>query len=222
MATIITIANQKGGCGKTTTTIQLAGGLSAAGYRVLVVDTDPQATAYMWNTPDNLPFGTVTVPEAALMRELTKRAKDAQADVILVDCPPGMTSATFTAMRVANAALVPIKVSGGDYKATQPFLEVLEQILPHNPGLRVMAFINDRDNSRIAKQARDFAISTFARFPNVKVLETEISHFALITEVSVAGTTIFDYKPARNTKAQQAYAGLVKEVVECLSRTESA
>ena len=217
MATIITIANQKGGCGKTTTTIQLAGGLAAAGYRVLVVDTDPQATAYMWNTADSLPFSTTPVPEAALTRELTKRAKDPDVDVILVDCPPGMTTATFTAMRIANAAIVPIKVSGGDYKATHPFLEMLENTLPHNPGLRVMAFINDRDNSRIAKQARDFAINTFAKYPSVRVLETEIPHFALITEVSVVGTTIFDYKPARNTKAQQAYTGLVKEVIECLA-----
>jgi chromosome partitioning protein len=219
MATIITIANQKGGCGKTTTTIQLAGGMAAAGYRVLVIDTDPQATAYLWGNADSLPFAVATVTEGALQRELTKRATDNQTDVILVDCPPGMTNATFTAMRVANAAIVPIKVSGGDYKATHPFLEVLEQILPHNPALKVMAFINDRDNSRIAKQGREFAIQTFAKYPNVRVLESEVSHFALITEVSVAGTTIFDYKPARNTKAQQSYKALVKEVVECLSKT---
>lgn len=41
----IAIVNQKGGCGKTTTTINLAGCLSADGIRVLVVDLDPQAHA---------------------------------------------------------------------------------------------------------------------------------------------------------------------------------
>lgn len=219
MATIITIANQKGGCGKTTTTIQLAGGMAAAGYKVLVVDTDPQATAYLWAAPDALPFSITPVPEAALQRELTKRAQDNAVDVILVDCPPGMTNATFTAMKVANAAIVPIKVSGGDYKATHPFLEMLERILPLNPALKVMAFINDRDNSRIGKQGREFAIQTFAKYRSVEVLASEVPHFALITEVSVAGTTIFDHKPARNTKAQEAYKGLVKEVVECLARS---
>ncbi len=41
----IAIVNQKGGCGKTTTTVNLAGALAADGARVLVVDMDPQAHA---------------------------------------------------------------------------------------------------------------------------------------------------------------------------------
>ncbi|MDG2050865.1 MAG: AAA family ATPase [Myxococcota bacterium] len=42
---ILSIVNQKGGCGKTTTTVNLAGALAAQGSRVLVVDMDPQAHA---------------------------------------------------------------------------------------------------------------------------------------------------------------------------------
>jgi chromosome partitioning protein len=42
---VIAIVNQKGGCGKTTTTVNLAGCLAADGARVLVVDMDPQAHA---------------------------------------------------------------------------------------------------------------------------------------------------------------------------------
>jgi chromosome partitioning protein len=52
----IAIVNQKGGCGKTTTTVNLAGALAAEGARVLVVDLDPQAhsTLALGVDPDEL------------------------------------------------------------------------------------------------------------------------------------------------------------------------
>jgi chromosome partitioning protein len=100
MAKIFCIANQKGGVGKTTTTVNLAAGLAKIGQRVLMIDLDPQGNATMGSGVDKRAMAlsvydvlleSATVAEAAVLSDkcgyhvLGANRELAGAEIELVD-----------------------------------------------------------------------------------------------------------------------------------------
>ena len=146
MGRIITIANQKGGVGKTTTAINLSACLAEAGQHVMLVDFDPQGNAssglgvekedyehtvydmmaeeadldecLVKNIQDNLED-----KETLLKRYLDKVRDD--YDFILIDCPPSLNILTINALTAADTVLVPIQC---EYYALEGLNQVLKTV----------------------------------------------------------------------------------------------
>lgn len=85
MSRIFCIANQKGGVGKTTTSVNLAAGLARVGQRVLLVDLDPQGNATMGSGVDKRKLETTVYDvllEAATVAEARARSEKGGYDVL--------------------------------------------------------------------------------------------------------------------------------------------
>jgi chromosome partitioning protein len=112
-AKIITVFNQKGGCAKTMSTMQLAGAFGLRGLKVFVVDMDPQNTAALWfhqATPEQ-PFPAEVMSMAPLKEAFLDKLGPlaAKFDVIIIDCPPALGSRVPWASLVASDfALIPV------------------------------------------------------------------------------------------------------------------
>ena len=111
-AVIVAVYNQKGGCGKSQTTMQLGASLALRGYKTLVIDMDTQGTATMWSgqASEESPFPATVVSLAAqsknMIGEMRKFAD--MYDFILVDCRPALDdAATWAVLHVADIGIIP-------------------------------------------------------------------------------------------------------------------
>lgn len=223
----LAIGNQKGGCGKTTTVMNLAGGLTKVGYNILVVDADPQASATVWSIAKgqgSLPFDVATKRSPGIKGKFAS-VFTLEYDIVLIDCPAGVADTQDDAgrfgrdaLRGADAILIPIRPSMLDFAAATTFVRLLER--EKSPDTKTAVLINGRRNTRIGREAPGFAATIFAPIAGTVILETTIGDRAPITEVSGSGMTIFDFDPS--SKAAHEYSALTKEILQWLQSPTQA
>lgn len=114
---VILVANPKGGSGKTTLSINLAGYLAAQGQRVALLDLDRQKSATHW-----LAMRDMALPDIELLREGQKD----DSDWLVIDSPAGLHGKSLArALKLAHKVVVPIAPSLFDIRASQEFLAAL-------------------------------------------------------------------------------------------------
>lgn len=202
MSKVITIAQQKGGAGKTTVAAHIAVALSQKGNRVAVIDIDPQGSLTHWHKIREEKFGEgytgLTFSSVSGWRigsEVNRLRR--LCDYVIIDSPPHTETEARTAIRSADIIVIPVQPSPTDLWATKATLELAkhEKVMVRVVMNRVPA------NSRLAQ-------TIAAELP--ELAETTLGNRVLFAAALMEGKCATEIEP--NSVAAKEIKALVKEI----------
>ena len=209
---IVSLLNQKGGVGKTTIAVNLAMGLALKGYRVMLVDADPQGSSLTWsgNREGQAPFPVVGIPKPILHKELPKLVGD--YDFIIVDGPPRVYEVTRSVILASDLILIPVTPSPYDVWATEETVKVIHEVLPFKEDLKTFFTINRKIMNTVI--GRD-VIEALANY-DFPVLQSRLSQRVSFAETAGEGKTVLEVDP--DSVASDEIRALIEEVLEELGK----
>jgi chromosome partitioning protein len=169
----IAVINQKGGVGKTTTTVNLGAGLALCGKRVLLVDLDPQAnlTSHLEWEPFNLALSTYDLLRGKVgLHEVMRPANI--PNLYLAPSNGDLAAAEIElATEIGRESILKDKLKKAD-EASSSFDYVLIDC-PPSLGLLAVNALTAADEALVPIQAEFFALQGMARFVEVQNLVQE-------------------------------------------------
>ena len=111
---VISLASPKGGCGKSTTAIVLAGTFATQGYRVRIIDADPARRVLRWAEAGLAGDAITVAPADAKTLVQAVRDGEAEAEIVLIDVEGSASMVQPIAIGHSNFVLIPANPSAAD------------------------------------------------------------------------------------------------------------
>ena len=206
---IVALLNQKGGVGKTTLALHLAGEWASRDQRVMLIDADPQGSSLDWSEArarEGLPrqFAVIGLARDTLHREAPELARG--ADHVVIDGPPRVAGLMRSALLAADLVLIPVQPSPFDGWASAEMLALLAEARIYRPDL-LARFVLNRCGARTVL-ARETAETLADHDP--PVLATTIGQRIAFASAAQTGRLVCELDDA--TTAAREVAALVNEI----------
>ena len=202
---IISFLNQKGGVGKTTLSVNVAGCLARQGHRVLLIDADKQGSTTTWaSLREDAPFQVVSMARANMARDALKLAQD--YDHTIIDGPPHAEEIARSCIVASDFVALPIEPSGLSTWASDLTVRQVKEAQEFKSTLKC-GFVVSR---KIGKTVIGRDIRNMAAEAGLPILESEIEQRVAFAEGMTMGQTIFEW--AGESNAAREIEHLTKEI----------
>lgn len=200
---IVVFGNQKGGCGKTTLAITLACGLRLQGFKVLIVDADPQGSVLNWgdrikdDAVEAMPH--IEKHDNTLIDQALKRARE-RYDYTIVDLGSNLgfggdiiQRTLLKSLREADYVFIPVEPSPVDVDASEAFLDVVRDIsIRRNEDKPKVSFVINgvRKGTTLTREIEGVLKASY----KIDVFETKIDSREAYKLAFLKGESVFDSK----------------------------
>lgn len=209
---IILIGSQKGGCGKSTTAVNICAALAQNGADVVLVDADRQCTAANWalDRSANSDLPTVHCVQKYENIRDTLIDLDKRYEFVIVDAAGRDSRELRTGMTAANILLVPFRPSQPDLDTLPNLREIIVTARDLNPELVVFGLITMAPTNPVINETEE-AKEYLQDYPEIQLLNTIIRDRKVYRDAMSDGLGVVEMT---NPKATEEIKGLIKEVLQ--------
>lgn len=185
---IFGVLNQKGGVGKTTLSVNLAAALARKGFRILLIDADPQGSALDWAAAreGQSLFSVVGLPRATLHKEIATIGYG--YDHIIIDGPPRVTDLARSAIMASDVVVIPVQPSPYDVWAAEEVVKLIDEARIYKEKLKSCFVVNRKiANTAIGRDVRE-ALSAYP----VHVFDASVTQRVVFSESAAQGKSVYE------------------------------
>ena len=220
MGRIIAVANQKGGVGKTTTSINLSACLAELGKKVLAIDMDPQGnmTSGLGIDKNEVEYSVydlilseveIEQDKEYIIHNEVEKVRD-NYDFVIIDCPPSLNTLTINAMTTADSILVPIQCEYYALEGLSQLIHTIELVKERlNPNLEIEGVVFTMYDARTNLSLQ--VVENVKDNLNQTIYKTIIPRNIRLAEAPSHGLPIHLYDP--KSAGAESYMLLAEEVI---------